>query len=133
MRTSAPYPLPGCGAQSYRRRMPQRPSTLTPDAGPLHAFGAALRAARVARGLSQAKLAARLHYPTFIQPDGGRRNVSGDLLAKLEKAERWPNPKLVDQLDRALGADGALIRAAREAMSTPGVRLADRERTNGPR
>ena len=114
----------GCGAQSYRRRVAQRPSTLTPEAGPLHDFGAALRQSRVAAGLSLARLADRLDYPTHTLPGGGRRNVSPDLIAKLEKAQRWPNLDLVKQIDNALGARGTLTRAALYALRHPDASLA---------
>ncbi len=38
--------------------------------------------------------------------------VSGDLLGKIEKAQRRPHPDLVRQLDDALGARGELVRLA---------------------
>lgn len=41
-------------------------------------------------------------------------HVSGDLLSKVEKAERRPRSDLVARLDRALGAEGALLRAVAE-------------------
>jgi hypothetical protein len=36
--------------------------------------------------------------------------VSGDTIAKIEKALRWPQPELTQRCDEALGANGALAR-----------------------
>src|SRR5213080_3315840 len=72
-----------------------------PDASPWAGFGAALRTLRVDRRLSQAQLGRVVH-------------VSGDLIGKIEKAERRPQPDVVARLDRALGADGRLIDSAAE-------------------
>jgi len=75
--------------------MGQQPRTLDPQASPLAYFGAELRAWRSRRGLSQAQLGQLVH-------------VSGDLLGKVEKAQRRPLPDLVRRLDTALGAQGQL-------------------------
>jgi transcriptional regulator with XRE-family HTH domain len=79
--------------------MGQQPRTLDPHASPLAYFGAELRAWRGRRGLSQAQLGQLVH-------------VSGDLLGKVEKAQRRPLPDLIRRLDTALGADGQLARVA---------------------
>ncbi|MBO0868125.1 MAG: helix-turn-helix domain-containing protein, partial [Micromonosporaceae bacterium] len=57
--------------------MAQAPRSLDPGRSARHQFGAELRRLRLARGLSQAGLARLVH-------------VSPDLVAKVEKAERWP-------------------------------------------
>ncbi len=75
--------------------MPQQQRELNPDASPLALFGAELRANRMGCGLSQARLGRMVH-------------VSGDLLAKIEKAERRPNVDLVSRLDDVLCTDGRL-------------------------
>ena len=64
-------------------------------------FGAELRALRQRRGMSLAGLGELVH-------------VSGDLLGKIEKAVRRPQPDLVARLDAVLDADGLLIRRAEE-------------------
>jgi transcriptional regulator with XRE-family HTH domain len=79
--------------------MGQQPRTLDPHASPLAYFGAELRAWRSRRGLSQAQLGQLVH-------------VSGDLLGKVEKAQRRPLPDLIRRLDAALGAEGQLTRVA---------------------
>ncbi len=63
------------------------------------AFGAELRARRLARGRSLREL-------------GRIVLVSGELLAKIEKAQRRPRPDLVQRLDIALDAHGELVRFA---------------------
>ncbi|MGY2061707.1 helix-turn-helix domain-containing protein, partial [Nocardia gipuzkoensis] len=63
------------------------------------AFGAELRARRLARGRSLREL-------------GRIVLVSGELLAKVEKAQRRPRADLVQRLDIALDAGGELVRAA---------------------
>lgn len=75
--------------------MPQQPRQLDPEASPLALFGAELRAQRVRQGLSQARLGRLVH-------------VSGDLLGKIEKAERQPQRDLVDRLDQVLQTAGRL-------------------------
>lgn len=84
-----------------RSRVSQQPRTLDPSASPAAFFGAQVRALRERASLSQAKLGRLVHS-------------SGDLIAKVEKAERRPSPDLVDRLDRALGAEGHLLRLAHE-------------------
>lgn len=75
--------------------MAQTPRELTPDRSARDRFGAQLRHWRVQRGLSQVRLAERVHF-------------SGDLIAKVEKAERWPNSTLAEACDRALDTGGVL-------------------------
>ncbi|MEV6927471.1 helix-turn-helix transcriptional regulator [Dactylosporangium sp. NPDC051485] len=77
--------------------MPQRPASLQPFASIRHYFGAELRAWRQLRGLSLARLGQVVHN-------------SGDLLGKIEKAQRWPSEDLVYRCDTALQACGALAR-----------------------
>ncbi|MFI6266672.1 helix-turn-helix domain-containing protein [Micromonospora sp. NPDC051006] len=77
--------------------MAQTPRQLTPHRSVLHGFGAALRQWRECRGLSQRAL-------------GGLVHVSGDLIGKVEKAERWPTARLVESCEAALQADGELVR-----------------------
>ena len=76
--------------------MAQRLRPLTPELSPRHRFGFELRRIRLAQGLSLAGL-------------GGKINYSGDLLGRVEKAERRPSAHLAEALDRALGAHGELI------------------------
>src|SRR5437773_844378 len=83
--------------------MGQVPRALDPDASPWAGFGAALRALRMRRGLSQVQLGREVH-------------VSGDLIGKIEKAERRPQPDVVARLEVALGACGRLSAAAKQAM-----------------
>lgn len=70
-------------------------------------FGAELRARRVAAGYSLRQLAPRAH-------------ISHDLLARIEKAQRRPQPDVVGRLDTALHAHGQLQRLA--AVFTASVR-----------
>jgi hypothetical protein len=77
--------------------MAQTPRELTPDRDPRHFFGAELRHWRDLRGLSQARLGREVH-------------VSGDEIAKVEKALRWPPPGLAEQCDRTLDTGGVLSR-----------------------
>jgi transcriptional regulator with XRE-family HTH domain len=79
--------------------MAQQSRSLQPYGSPEAFFGAQVRAWRVGRGLSQARLGRLVH-------------VSGDLVGKVEKAERRAHPGLVAELDAALGAAGALVRCA---------------------
>ena len=60
-------------------------------------FGAELRYWRERAGLSQARLGTVVSY-------------SGDLISKVEKAERWPSSGLAEACDAALGTGGALGR-----------------------
>jgi DNA-binding XRE family transcriptional regulator len=76
--------------------MPQRPRTLTPEASPKHLFGALLREWRQRRKLSQAQLGALVY-------------VSADLVAKVEKAVRWPSKELASRCDAVLNTGGVLM------------------------
>jgi transcriptional regulator with XRE-family HTH domain len=69
---------------------------LTPALSARHRLGAELRRWRQARRLSLASLGTTVH-------------VSGDLLGKIEKAQRWPTEDLLRRCDEALQADGALV------------------------
>ncbi|MEV0005613.1 helix-turn-helix domain-containing protein [Micromonospora sp. NPDC050980] len=75
--------------------MPQRPRTLTPDASPRHLFGALLREWRQLRNFSQAHLAGLVY-------------VSADLIAKVEKAFRWPPAGFAARCDVVLNTGGVL-------------------------
>jgi transcriptional regulator with XRE-family HTH domain len=86
--------------------MPQQPRRLNPDASPLARFGARLRAYRNQHGWVQAELGRVVH-------------VSGTLIAKLEKAERRPQPDVAQRLDDALGAEGELAQLAADALRCP--------------
>jgi transcriptional regulator with XRE-family HTH domain len=83
--------------------MPQRPRRLDPDASPLARFGARLRDYRIQQGWAQAELGRLAH-------------VSGTLIAKMERAERRPQPAVARSLDQLLAADGELARLAAEAL-----------------
>ncbi|MFF3442100.1 helix-turn-helix domain-containing protein [Streptosporangium sp. NPDC002721] len=60
-------------------------------------FGFELRSWRKARGLSQARLGAKVH-------------VSADLVRLVEVAERWPTRDFTERCDHALDTVGALVR-----------------------
>jgi transcriptional regulator with XRE-family HTH domain len=77
--------------------MANPPRPLTPHASIRHFFGAELRRLREQAGLSAAQLGEKVHY-------------SGDHVAKIEKAERWPKLELAQALDQALATDGTLAR-----------------------
>lgn len=79
--------------------MPQRPRSLQPYSSSDAYFGAQLRAWRTRAGLSQAGLGRLVH-------------VSGDLIGKIEKAERRAHQQLIADLDTALAAGGALTGCA---------------------
>jgi ribosome-binding protein aMBF1 (putative translation factor) len=81
------------GAEPEEVLMPQRPRSLDPDASSLAKFGARLRAHRMERGWAQAELGRLVH-------------VSGTLIAKMERAERRPQPDVARSLDTALHTDG---------------------------
>ncbi|MFG3621290.1 multiprotein-bridging factor 1 family protein [Nocardia sp. NPDC047654] len=87
------------------------PRSFEPRATAETLFGAELRARRVAAGLSLRQLA-----PLVL--------VSHDLLARIEKAERRPQPDLVDRLDAVLKTGGRLSRLA--APFTESARLSTR-------
>jgi len=78
--------------------MAQQPRPLDPQSSPQAFFGATVRAWRTRRALSLAQLGQVVH-------------VSGDLLGKIEKAQRRALPDLVEALDKALGARGEVSRA----------------------
>ncbi|MEV0427889.1 helix-turn-helix transcriptional regulator [Micromonospora sp. NPDC050495] len=77
--------------------MAQTPRRLTPHRSALHGFGAVLRQWRERRGLSQRALGRLVH-------------VSGDLIGKVEKAERWPSARFVESCEGALQTGGELVR-----------------------
>lgn len=77
--------------------MTRRPGDLTPNASVRHFFGAELRHWRERRGLSQATLGRTVH-------------VSPDLIAKVEKATRWPTNSLVARCEDVLNTGGVLLR-----------------------
>lgn len=72
---------------------PPRPLTSQASAG--HRFGAELGRWRLARQLTQRALAARVWN-------------SQEILAKVEKGERWPSWDLATRCDAALSAGGQL-------------------------
>lgn len=80
--------------------MPQPPKRLDASAGASAWFGAELRHWRTQAGMTQSQLGQRVH-------------VSGDLIGKIEKAERRCTPALAEQLDEALSTGGVLARALR--------------------
>jgi transcriptional regulator with XRE-family HTH domain len=84
----------------------QKPRELDPRASCAALFGAELRALRVRQRLSQDHVGRLVH-------------VSGDLIGKIEKTERKPQPDLVARLDRALGAKGVLLGLAAELVDDP--------------
>lgn len=86
--------------------MPQRPSRLDPSASALARFGARLRDYRLQQNWAQAELGRRVH-------------VSGTLIAKMERAERRPQPEVARALDEVLGADGELVALATDARQHP--------------
>lgn len=77
--------------------MPQPPRELKPWAGTRDFFGAEVRHWRLARGFTQDEL-------------GRLLLVSGDSVAKIEKAERWPPPGFAADCDRVLSTGGILAR-----------------------
>lgn len=70
---------------------------LRPDRSALDKFGFELREWRKARGLSQARLGAKVH-------------VSADLIYRVESGTRKPSRDLAERCDRILRARGALLR-----------------------
>ncbi|OJF15396.1 helix-turn-helix domain-containing protein [Couchioplanes caeruleus] len=75
--------------------MAQTPRELAPNTSARHYFGAHLRRMREERGWSQAQLGQRLH-------------VSADLIAKVEKAMRWPTGEFAAACDATLDTGGTL-------------------------
>ncbi len=99
--------------------MGQHPRELDPLASPQSHFGAVLRSWRARRGLSLAQLGQLVH-------------VSGDLLGKIEKAQRRALPDLVASLDMVLSANGDLLSAAERLDGHVGAsRPTDAEVTRG--
>ena len=68
---------------------------LTPEVSERHRFGAELRRWRLGRRLTQQGLGALVWQ-------------SPEILAKVEKGQRWPSADLAVRCDRVLGAGGAL-------------------------
>ena len=77
--------------------MGQAPRELTPDKSARNFFGSELRHWRTTRDLSQDRLGSLVAY-------------SGDLIGKLEKAERWPTLDLASRCDAVLETGGSLAR-----------------------
>ncbi|MFI1259187.1 helix-turn-helix domain-containing protein [Streptomyces netropsis] len=77
--------------------MPQRPKPLDDSLSMHHWFGVEVRNWRTIRGLKLPAVGAKL-------------GVSGDLIGKIEKADRRCSRDLVAPTDEALGAGGALVR-----------------------
>jgi tetratricopeptide (TPR) repeat protein len=77
--------------------MGQRRNELTPERSPAHLWGSELRAWRDRRGLSLAKLGIQIRYDPSH-------------LSRFERGERWPPEPVAQACDRALGAEGALLR-----------------------
>ncbi|MGH3929979.1 MAG: helix-turn-helix domain-containing protein, partial [Pseudonocardiaceae bacterium] len=77
--------------------MAQTPRVLTPYVSLRHFFGAELRQWREVAGLSHDRLGVLI-------------NFSGDLIGKVEKAERAPTAALAKACDEMLGTGGALAR-----------------------
>jgi transcriptional regulator with XRE-family HTH domain len=69
---------------------------LDPSAGPLEFFGAELRRARTAAGLSQEQLGQRVGY-------------TGSQVGKVETGERAPSPDFAQRCDKALPEAGGLF------------------------
>jgi len=92
--------------------MAQVPRDLTPEASARHFFGAELRYWRQLRGWSQVALGAAVH-------------ASGDLVGKVEKAERSASADFAARCDRALDTGGVLARlwplVERELSGLPNV------------
>lgn len=79
------------------RAVANAPRDLRRYASARHYFGAELRLLREQAGLSQDRLGKLVSY-------------SGDLIAAVEKAQRWPTAGLVEAVDEALATGGALAR-----------------------
>jgi transcriptional regulator with XRE-family HTH domain len=75
--------------------MGRPPRPLTPQVSAGHRFGAELRRWRLARQLTQRALARRVWH-------------SQEILAKVEKGERWPSWDLATRCDAALTTEGQL-------------------------
>lgn len=79
---------------------------LDPRSSAASAFGAKLRDLRL-----------KSHQSLRVL--GNAVLVSGDLLGKIEKAQRRPHPELVQRLDQALGAQGELVHLAMGFIEMP--------------
>jgi transcriptional regulator with XRE-family HTH domain len=75
--------------------MGRQPRALTPEASVRHCFGAELRRWRLARRLTQRALARLIWH-------------SQEIVAKVEKGERWPSLDLAMRCDVALSTGGEL-------------------------
>ncbi len=93
--------------------MAQLAAELTPLASARHFLGAELRHWRCLRGMSLATLGRAVH-------------VTGSLLGKVEKADRWPGADLIRRCDIALDGADVLCRLyelaehERRGLSSPG-------------
>lgn len=76
--------------------MGRRARELTPQASVRDRFGAELRRWRTTRGLTQSALGELVWH-------------SAEVVAKVEKAERWPTQYFAERCDLVLGAGGVLI------------------------
>lgn len=90
----------GCPLRSGETVMPYPSKPLEPERGLPEWFGAELRHHRKRAGLSQDELGQRVHF-------------SGDLIGKIEKAERTCSVDLARAFDRVLVTDGVLARVWR--------------------
>ncbi|MCG5467053.1 helix-turn-helix domain-containing protein [Micromonospora sp. MED01] len=77
--------------------MGQAPRALQPSLSERHFFGAELRRRRERADLSQARLGSMIRF-------------SADLIRRVETADRFPSREFVEACDKALAADGALMR-----------------------
>ena len=69
---------------------------LTPGLSDRHRFGAELRRWRIARDLTHAGLGEQTWH-------------SAEIVAKVEKGERWPSLDLTERCERVLNSGGALL------------------------
>lgn len=76
--------------------MGRRARDLTPDASVRDRFGAELRRWRMARGLTQGALGELVWH-------------SGEVVAKVEKAQRWPTRYFAERCDQILDTGGVLL------------------------
>ncbi|WKK21659.1 helix-turn-helix transcriptional regulator [Streptomyces olivoreticuli] len=84
--------------------MGQRPNELTPYASPRHFLGSAMREWRDRRGLSLAKLKARIRYDYSY-------------MGRAERGDQAPSEALVQAYDKALDAGGVLVGLYRQVQS----------------
>ncbi|MEV8476570.1 helix-turn-helix transcriptional regulator [Streptomyces sp. NPDC051173] len=84
--------------------MGQRPNELTPYASPWHFLGSAMRDWRDRRGLSLAKLKARIRYDYSY-------------MGRAERGSQPPSEALVEAYDKALDAGGVLVSLYRQVRS----------------